>query len=89
MSSTNLRLVHADQCTGVAAVIPDTDGKGGGGSGGGGKPHGGGGSGGGGHSGIKTFFLVVLVTGGRGQGGGIPGAAIWQAHRALSAQPHA
>ncbi|KAL4423249.1 hypothetical protein ABPG77_000041 [Micractinium sp. CCAP 211/92] len=61
MSSTNLRLVHADQCTGVAAVIPDTDGKGGGAGGGGKKPHGGGGDGG--HSGIKTFFLLVLVTG--------------------------
>lgn len=60
MSSTNLRLVHADQCMGVAAVIPDTDGKGGG-SGGGKKPHGGGD--GGGHGGIKTFFLLVLVTG--------------------------
>ena len=29
-SSTGLRLVHDDVCTGVAAVIPDTDGKGGG-----------------------------------------------------------
>lgn len=29
-SSTGLRLVHDDMCTGVAAVIPDTDGKGGG-----------------------------------------------------------
>ena len=29
-SSTGLRLVHDDVCTGVSAVIPDTDGKGGG-----------------------------------------------------------
>ena len=42
-SSTGLRLVHDDVCTGVAAVIPDTDGKGGGR----GRWHGGGGSGGG------------------------------------------
>lgn len=61
MSTTNLRLVHGDQCTGVSAVIPDTDGKGGGG---GGKPHDGGGGSGGGRSGVKTFFLLVLVTGG-------------------------
>lgn len=39
-SSTGLRLVHDDVCTGVAAVIPDTDGKGGGK---GGRWHGGGG----------------------------------------------
>lgn len=33
-SRTGLRLVHDDVCTGVAAVIPDTDGKGGNGKGG-------------------------------------------------------
>ncbi|EFN50639.1 expressed protein [Chlorella variabilis] len=65
MSATNRRLVHGDQCGEVAAVIPDTDGKGhpvhGGGGGGGGGA--GGGEGGGGSSGVKKFFLFVLVTG--------------------------
>lgn len=60
-SSTNLRLVHANQCTGVDKIIPDTDGKGNMHGGGGKKPGGGGGSGG--HSGVKKFFLFVLVAG--------------------------
>ena len=42
-SSTGLRLVHDDVCTNVAAVIPDTDGRGGGK--GRGRWHGGGGGG--------------------------------------------
>lgn len=33
-SSSGLRLIHADVCTGIEAIISDTDGKGGGGSGG-------------------------------------------------------
>lgn len=57
-SSTGLRLVHDDVCTGVAAVIPDTDGKGGGK--GGWRP-GGGSGGGGGFFNKKGGFLHAFA----------------------------
>jgi hypothetical protein len=56
-SSTGLRLVHDDVCTGVAAVIPDTDGKGGGK----GRWRPGGGSGGGGGFFKKGGFLHAFA----------------------------
>ena len=75
VSATHLRLVHGEQCTGVGAIIPDTDGRGGwAGGGGGGKGGGGkGGGGGGGGSAIKSFFLFVLVTGAGDWGLGLQG----------------
>jgi hypothetical protein len=71
MSRTYMRLIHADQCSTVGDVIPDTNGKG--------NMHGGGGQhrhdddgGGSGSSGVKKFFMFVLVT---GEGLILPGLA--------------
>ena len=57
-SSTGLRLVHDDVCTGVAAVIPDTDGKGGGK----GRRHWSGGGGGGGFFKRGGFLHAFAAT---------------------------
>jgi hypothetical protein len=62
LSRTNTRLVHADLCTGVNDLIPDTNGRGGApnSKGGGG---GGGGSGGGIGSFFRGLFTFILVGG--------------------------
>ena len=61
-----MRLIHADQCSTVGDVIPDTNGKGNMHGGGGHHRHDDdGGDGGSGSSGVKKFFMFVLVTGER------------------------
>lgn len=58
VSSTGLRLVHADTCSGVEALLPDTNGQGEY------QPSvdGGGGGGSSGHSGWFWFFIFLLIT---------------------------
>ncbi|GAX79116.1 hypothetical protein CEUSTIGMA_g6556.t1 [Chlamydomonas eustigma] len=61
VSSTGLRMVHADVCMGIDAVIADTDGKGTKTGGGGGSSSSGGSrKGRSGHSGAFVFFMTLL-----------------------------
>lgn len=65
MSSTHLRLVHGDVCTGVNAIIPDTNGKGGpkGSDKAGGDGQGGDKSGGSKGGILRGFFLLLFIGG--------------------------
>jgi hypothetical protein len=69
-SSSHLRLVHGDMCTGINDLIPDTNGRGGrkgsdsGGDGGGGSKSKGG-------SAIRSFFVLVFTCGAVAVAGGL------------------